>query len=268
VPAGERARWDGRARTVTCLACVNATMGPIDRAPGNETTVVATVEAQLPSAIGTAGGSALREYERRHATRERSARARAGLVGVLVSRLAGDPLSTRSWKQGGEGETKVAKRLATLLAGDGVHLLHDRLAPGRVRANIDHIAVGPGGVTVIDTKALKGRVRVESVGALFGPRRRRLRVNGRDRTRLIYGVRAQAESVRALLDRHTIGCEVRCALCFADSGGLPWFARLEFEGVVIDGPRRVAKLARRSGPLSDAQVRQVVRLLATSLPAA
>src|SRR6185312_7460685 len=149
--------------------------------------------------------------------------------GVWLTRLRGDPLTTYWWKQGGVGEVKVAKRLESLLRDSGVHLLHDRLAPGRRRANIDHIAVGPGGVTVIDAKTLAGKVRVESAGGLFAPRRRLLRVNGRDRTRLVYGVRGQAEGVRALLDWHGIAADIRCALCFADASGLPWFARLELE---------------------------------------
>jgi hypothetical protein len=121
---------------------------------------------------------------------------------------------------------------------------------------------------VIDAKALSGKVRVASVGGLLGSRRRLLLVNRRNRTRLVYGVRAQAESVRLLLARQGIPVDVRCALCFADASGLPWLARLELEGVAIAGPRRVAKLARRSGALSDEQVREIVRLLVASLPAA
>jgi hypothetical protein len=100
------------------------------------------------------------------------------------------------------------------------------------------------------------------------PRRRVLRVNGRDRTRLVYGVRGQAEAVRALLTQHGIAVDVRCALCFADTSGLPWFARTEIEGVTIDGTRQVARLAGRAGPLDAEQVREIARLLATSLPAA
>jgi hypothetical protein len=215
-----------------------------------------------------AGGSALREYQRRRNGRERHAREQSGALGVWWARLKGDPLSTHWWKQGGQGEVKVAKRLAELLDGGGVHLLHDRRMPGRGRANIDHIAVGPGGVTVIDAKTLKGKVRVESVGGLFGPRRRRLRVKGHDRTRLVYGVKAQAEAVRALLAQQGIAGEVRCALCFASVDGLPWFRRLEVEGVLIDGARRVAKLAGRPGSHTAEEVDRIVRLLAATLPAA
>ena len=77
------------------------------------------------------------------AARERQARERFGLVGVWLTRLRGDPLSTQWWKQGGEGEVKVAKRLALLLEESSVHLLHDRRAPGRTRANICLLYTSP-----------------------------------------------------------------------------------------------------------------------------
>lgn len=267
LPAGERARWDGRTRTATCLTCAAWAPYLVDH-PTGSVTATGNVARLIPSEIGVAGGSALREYERRRGARERRARERSGALGVWWTRLSGDPLSTHWWKQGGQGEVKVARRLAELLDGDGVHLLHDRRMPGRGRANIDHIAVGPGGVTVIDAKTLKGKVRVESAGGLFGPRRRQLRVKGRDRTRLVYGVKAQAEAVRVLLAQRDIAIDVRCALCFASVDGLPWFRRLEVEGVLIDGARRVAKLAGRPGSHTAEEVDRIVRLLASALPAA
>lgn len=244
-------------------------VAPPAAAPPN----VATPDGALPDvappiAIGVAGGSALREYQRRHDARERRARERAGTVGVWLARLSGDPSSTRRWRQGGEGETKVGKRLTQLLAGSGVYLLHDRLVPGRRHANIDHIAIGPGGVTVIDAKALVGKVRVGSRATLFGPSRTKLLVKGRDRTQLVYAVRGQAEAVRGLLERQGITCDVRAALCFADTGGLPLMRRLEVEQVTIDGTRRVAKLAKRPGCCDREQVMRIVRLLATGLRSA
>lgn len=174
-----------------------------------------------------------------------------------------------AWRQGAEGEEKVAWRLLKLLDGTGVHLLHDRSLSWHGKANVDHLAVGPGGVTVIDAKALRGDVRVEAVGGLFSQREQLLKVAGHDRTRLVRGVRAQAEVVRACLAEHGFpAVEVRCALCFADAGGLPLLRRLELDGVTIDGTRRVAKLARRPGSLREAEVQRVLQALALALPAA
>ncbi len=211
----------------------------------------------------------MREYARRRDVRERRARERMGAVGVGLARIFGDPQSTRAWRQGAEGEAKVGARLHKLLEGTGVHLLHDRRLTGHGKANVDHLAVGPGGVTVIDAKTLHGDVRVEAVGGLFSQREQLLKVAGRDRTRLVRGVRAQAEVVRACLSGHGFSAvEVRCALCFADAGGLPFLRRLELDGVTIDGTRRVAKLARRPGSLREAEVQRVLQALAAALPVA
>jgi len=127
---GEEALWDRTTRTVTCLVC-----GGVDDAVVEE---------------GKAGASALREYERRRQRREQRAREKLGGPGVLLTRLIAEPQSTRSWRQGGRGEVRVGARLAKYLHGDDVRLLHDRSVPRHGRANIDHLAVGPGGVTVID----------------------------------------------------------------------------------------------------------------------
>ncbi|HEX3392775.1 MAG TPA: hypothetical protein VHS55_09445 [Solirubrobacteraceae bacterium] len=44
--------------------------------------------------------------------------------------------------------------------------------------------------------------------------------------------------------------------------------RLEIEGVLIDGARRVAELAGRPGVHTAEEVDRIVRLLAAALPAA
>ena len=45
-------------------------------------------------------------------------------------------------------------------------VLHDRAVPGG-RANIDHIAVVPSGVWVIDTKHYRGRLEQRDLGGWF-----------------------------------------------------------------------------------------------------
>ena len=276
LPPGDSARWDRRRRTVTCLSCAGwsdygapgagATAGTVaDLLAGGS--IAGSSAVGPPSTLGVAGASALREYMRRRDSRERRAHERAGALGVWLTRLRRDPASVRAWKRGAEGEQQVAGQLVRLLEGSDVHLLHDRRLPASRRANIDHLAVGPGGVTVIDAKALSGKIRVETVDGLFGTRHQ-LRVRGRDRTKLVYGVRGQAEAVRALLTQHDLGCDVRCALCFADANGLPLLRRQTLEEVVIDGPRRVAKLARRPGPHGRHEIERMVRVLAEGLPAA
>jgi Nuclease-related domain len=124
-----------------------------------------------PPDPGRAGASTLREYERRHQPREQHAREKLGGFGVFLARLINEPGSTKVWKQGADGEERTAARLEKHLAGPGVRLLHDRRIPGHGNANIDHLAIGPGGVTVIDSKTHRGDVKVGRVGGLFAPTR-------------------------------------------------------------------------------------------------
>jgi len=129
-----------------------------------------------------------------------------------------------------------------------VRLLHDRRIPGHGNANIDHVAIGPGGITVIDTKTHRGTVQVDRVGGLFVPRRTVLLINGRDRTSLIEGVERQIGYVRSALSRAGYEeIEIRGALCFPNVDGLPLLKQLVVRDVVIDGPKPVARLAARQG---------------------
>ena len=75
-----------------------------------------------------------------------------------------------AWAAGAEGERRVAAALADL--PDTWVVVHDRLLrPGRSEANLDHIAVGPGGVYLIDAKNRAGVV-TEHEGGLFQHRSR------------------------------------------------------------------------------------------------
>lgn len=66
----------------------------------------------------------------------------------------------RTYSQGAEGERLVAQTLG-FLERYGWVSLHDVHWPGRPQANIDHIAVGPGGVVVIDAKNWTGDVAIK-----------------------------------------------------------------------------------------------------------
>ncbi len=217
---------------------------------------------------GAPGASAQREYQRRHDRREQHAREKLGVVGVALARVIAEPQSTTSWRQGAGGERRTATRLEKRLADHPVKLLHDRRIPGHGHANIDHLVVGPGGVTVIDTKTHKGTICVERVGGLFSDRREVLRIAGRDQTKLIDGVERQIDAVRVTLASGGSQIDVRGALCFPDPDGLPIFGHLKVRAILIDGPKPIAKLARRPGPLDEDQIERIWRHLATTFPPA
>jgi hypothetical protein len=134
-------------------------------APASDTIICLACAPERPE--GEAGASAQREYDRRRQRRRDHAREKLGLVGRVLAHVIEEPQSTQSWAQGAQGERHTAARLEKHLAGHPVKLIHDRRIPGHGKANLDHLAVGPGGVTVIDSKTHRGEVRVERVGGLF-----------------------------------------------------------------------------------------------------
>jgi hypothetical protein len=78
--------------------------------------------------------------------------------------------SAALWERGAEGEVAVARALEAL--PDGWVVLHDLAWPGRARANLDHVVVGPGGVFVVDAKNWSGRIEVRDQVLMQNGRRR------------------------------------------------------------------------------------------------
>src|SRR6266508_1185994 len=148
-----------------------------------------SVAAEPPSgSLGSPGRSALAAYRRRRAeelaawTRSLAWRAPlvaaagaaadvlaaraglpwAGLVGLAVAALVGWRLrfrpseQARTWQRGAHGERRTA-RLLDRLTRDGYVVFHDLAVPDSP-ANVDHLAIGPTGVFVIDSKQWTGSV--------------------------------------------------------------------------------------------------------------
>jgi hypothetical protein len=93
------------------------------------------------------------------------------VVAALVAGTAGWGLRFRpspdalAWRRGAVGERRTA-RLLDPLERHGWAILHDLAVPGS-RANLDHLAIGPGGVFVIDSKQYSGRLQLDSSGRLW-----------------------------------------------------------------------------------------------------
>jgi hypothetical protein len=127
LPAGTRASYDSDTKTVSCLTCLNAEVF-----------------------AGVAEASARSKFEKLKTSRETRIRESHPILGGAILALSDDPQSTRAWATGARGEELLGRRLDTLVGGR-VRVLHDRRIP-RTRANIDHIAIGPSGVFVIDAR--------------------------------------------------------------------------------------------------------------------
>jgi len=223
---------------------------------------------------GVAGASARREHERRRARDEANvARQKAaveakfgsGLVGKVATLIAVDDRPVRRtevWAQGAVGEERVAAALERL-AEVGVITLHDRRIRGTV-ANIDHIAVTPWGIWVIDAKRyLDKRPALVIEGGFFGvggtPH---LTVGGRKEDKLVDGVLRQVERVRVGLDA---SIPVRGALAFVEADWPLIGGDFTIREVAVVWPRRLAKLLlRQEVPTVD--VNRVVNEIAARFP--
>ena len=263
LPVGCKAHWDADARTITCLACLNHAAGAAAASPDGGT----ASSTLTPPQPGTAGGAAGREYQRRKDKRDAETDALPNGLRKLARTVFPDPQHIRAWESGERGEIAVAKVLDSL-ASDSIPALHDRRIPQR-RSNIDHIAIGPAGVYVIDAKRyVRQRVEVRSFGGLFSPRRSELFVGGQRKAGLLNGLVTQVNAVMEALAELELptGYLVQPVLCFIDADW-SWFSRnLSVDGVAVVGPRGLKKLIRKAGPL-DAQTRQQIHShLAERLP--
>lgn len=251
IPKGTRAVYSPSSRSVRHTVC-----------PGLER--------------GAAGASATREFARRKARDDaaieaKKAEVRAtfgdGFIGKVATFLAVDDSPRRStsvWAQGAVGEERVAAQLDPL-AEVGVIALHDRRIPG-TKANIDHIAVTPWGVWVVDAKRhLNKRPDLVTEGGFMGiGGTDRLTVGGRKQDKLVDGVLSQIEKVQAALGEAT---SVRGILCFVDADWPLIGGHFSVRGVRVVWPRRLPKeLLQTVPPTVDAQA--VARALASAFPPA
>jgi Nuclease-related domain len=220
--------------------------------------------------FGDAGRSARREYERKRQRRLQNTSHRSRLARLIAAVFGPSAKEKRQladekhWATGAQGEAILAEFLAKRCPD--VPLLHDRRMP-HSRANIDHIAVGASGVYVIDAKRYRGKIEVRQ--PLFGASK--LRIAGRDRTKLVDGLAKQVAVVEATLEEVAPEVPVHGCLCFvapegfmADSG-LPVLRTLKINGYPLYYPRRLARRLNRSGPLTPEQTRQIHAELAERL---
>lgn len=211
--------------------------------------------------LGRPGASARAEYERRRRKDDRHRQEVFGrYLAPVVKALAGEHQSTTAWDRGGRGEERVGQYLSMSVGHNGL-VLHDRSIPG-TRANIDHIAIVPSGVWVIDTKQYKGRVEQRDLGGWFVSRPA-LFVNGRDRTWLIPAVLRQMQHVQRVVHGDA---PLHASLCFA---GAEWglLGRpFTIEGVSVTWAKRLAGSLNGPGPIEHHAMRSLAGRLASAFP--
>jgi hypothetical protein len=212
---------------------------------------------------GQPGASVAREHRRRKTMREVRTREAHPWIGGLLLALRNSPRHESAFHRGELGEQAVAAYLEKRTARGSTVLLHDRHMPGGY-GNIDHLAIAPSGVFVIDAKNIKGKVRVAN--PLF--RAAKLMVRGRDRTKLIDGLDRQIHAVRrALTASGHPGVPVQGVLCFV-SADLPLFGTLNMRGHCLLNRRALARRLNKNGPLQPPTIDLIAHALAAALPSA
>jgi hypothetical protein len=158
------------------------------------------------------------------------------------------------------GRRRLGQRLNEL-ADDRLRVLHDRRIPGS-RANIDHLAVTPTGVYVIDAKKYRGRPHLKVEGELLRPRVEKLLVGSRNCTPVVDGVIKQVAIVRDLLDSST---PVHGVLCFVEADWPLIGGSFTTRGVEALRPKKLYPKLRSDGPLDAETVAGLHRALAAAL---
>jgi hypothetical protein len=159
--------------------------------------------------------------------------------------------SAAMWERGAEGEATTAAALVEL-ERHGWTTFHDVRWPGRPRANIDHVVVGPSGVFVIDSKNWSGNIRLVGDVLYQGSHRREREV-------------AAAADAAIAVSQVLQGFPVTPVLCFVASEEIDGWAR----GVMVcSGQHLAARLASQPPVLSADSLKRVTSILQWQLTSA
>lgn len=270
IPARTEAIYERATKTVRCHTHQEAPTASVSD-PGDES----GASEVLPVDVGTAGASARREFDRRRETRESRVRTKHRKLGGLVLALSEDPQSTTAWSTGALGEERLGARLNEL-STDSILVLHDRRIP-RTRANIDHIAVTPTGIWVIDAKKYRGRPALKVEGGILRQRTEKLLVGTRDCSKLVDGMLKQVGVVEdALLPggrpegsgRPWGRVPVHGVLCFVEADWPLIGGAFATRDVDVLWPKKLYPRLQANGPLTPTAIAQIHRHLAEALPPA
>lgn len=161
--------------------------------------------------------------------------------------------------QGASESTRATGKFWTRSVLDALHpdwaVLHQRHWPGRSYDIVDHIAIGPTGIFVVDSVGWSGPV--EMTADL-------LEVNGRSRLSAVQAAQETAREVALLLAPH-LREHVNPVMCFSREEAISGWVK----GVRVCSTTTLAELLEtREAVLSDSEVNRVAGDLDAVLPSA
>ena len=276
LPAGTRGWYNRARRRARCQTCPPPAEVVLHQIPEPST--------PAPSAVsGEAGASARREYDRRLARHRAGVEAKVAAdqawrtqmrdrhpvlgrltVAVTARPDTRTPQHVRAWASGSDGEVKLGRSLAAWASDQaGRYVLHDRRVPG-TKANIDHLVVASSGVWVLDAKEYAGRVEHVNAGGFVCPDWK-LKVGGRDRSKLATGVQWQQTEVGRALDSSTLAKHrppVFGMLCFVEAAWGLFSRPFIFSGVTVAWPAAAMDLLSRPGQWGPDSTANIAEALA------
>ncbi|MGH9106124.1 MAG: nuclease-related domain-containing protein [Acidimicrobiales bacterium] len=287
--ARTKAWYDSARRKVRCNACGPAAGGPAAIATSPAQQQAFSPALPPPPGAGHAGASALRKYERlseRHYERAEAEVARDAawrdqakrghpVLGRLASAvtpkptIGPEPQSVTAWQTGSHGEVRVGGALERWATTVGAVVLHDRKIPGS-RANIDHLVVAQSGVWSVDAKEHAVPVTKVDVGEWLRTDLR-LKVAGRDRTKLLDGLEWQMGRLSEMLERLAPGPAVPVcgALCFVGSEWPRFRPKpLVFGAMAVVWPSGLPEVLSTLRPPTAIPLAETATLLARAFPPA
>jgi len=170
-----------------------------------------------------------------------------------------------SWSKGAEGEEIVGRELEELSQGSGFITIHDRLIPGQV-ANIDHIVVTSSKVFVVDAKNYADKIDFGKLLAPYFGGKAILKINGRNRNKLVESVEKQVRIVEQLLAKAGIDIPVQGVLAFVNAKwGMTFFLRPKSINGVLLNSRGLHSIFRSVPPVDREIVLRIAKQLLEDL---
>ena len=264
--AGVTADYDRTSKTVACVECPARRALPerVEATAAPKHAITPDAPPELEVVDGTAGGSAAREFDRRHEARQQRVQTNHPKIGRFLLAVFDDPQSTTAWATGAVGEQQLGGMLARI-AGPTLRVLHDRRIP-KTTANIDQLVVCSSGVFVVDAKRYKdARTDLRVEGGLIRPRQELLIVGGRDRTKLVEGMHKQLGLVRAALaDQPDV--PVQGVLCFVDADWPLIGGSFTVQGISVMWPKKLKAMLTEPGSLHPDRIADVQWQLHEAFP--